>query len=180
MVVFQYRFVTTVDDLIEAHAVERAHQPMRIYRWLVDRARELEQLQLWLIGGLIGLGLVIFLVSSTGGDRLAVALVAGSLLLYYFVIAPRRARTRIRTQGPARQAIRLEFGNEGVLVNVEDAGPVRRPWEEFKGAMETRRGVLLSFRTMKVWMPRRVFATDDERREFVNYVKEYEPNDTPP
>ena len=33
---------------------------------------------------------------------------------------------------------------------------------------------------MKMWMPQRVFANDEERREFVKYVKQFEPTDTPP
>ena len=180
MVVFQYRFVTTVDDLIDADAIARAHQPGRMYRWLSERSRELEGTQRWLIGGLIALGLLVFAVSSSGGDRLAIAVVVGSVLLYHFVVAPRRARKRIRTQSPARQTIRLEFGKEGVSVDVENTGSVRRPWDEFRGATEAKRGVLLFFRTTKMWMPRRVFANDDERREFVKYVKQYEPTDTPP
>ena len=166
MSVFQYRFVTTVDDLIDADAIARAHQPGRMYRWL--------------IGGLIALGLIVFAVTSSGGDRLAIAFVVGLVLLYHFVIAPRRARGRIRTESPARQTIQLEFGREGVSVDVEDTGPVRRPWDEFRGATEAKRGVLLFFRTTKMWMPRRVFVNDDERREFVKYVKQFEPADTPP
>ena len=180
MVVFQYRFVTTVDDLIDADAIARAHQPGRMYRWLSERSRELEGTQRWLIGGLIALGLLVFAVSASGGDRLAMAVVVGSVLLYHFVVAPRRAGKRIRTQSPARQTIRLEFGKEGVSVDVENTGSVRRPWDEFRGATEAKRGVLLFFRTTKMWMPRRVFANDDERREFVKYVKQYEPTDTPP
>jgi len=180
MVLFQYRFVTTVDDLVDADAIERARQPQRIYRWLVDRVRELERTQLWLIGGLIGLGLIIFVLTSTGLDRLAIAFVVGLVLLYHFVIAPRRARERIRAQNPPRQTIRLAVGKEGVSVDVENAGSVRKPWDEFRGATETKRGVLLSFGTTKMWMPQRVFADDAERREFVKYVKQYEPFDTPP
>jgi hypothetical protein len=180
MVAFQYRFVTTVDDLVDVDAIERANGPQRVYRWLVDRVRELERIQLWLIGGLIALGLMFFIWTSTGIDRLAVAFVVGSVLLYHFVIAPRRARARIRTQRPARQTIRLAFGKEGVSLDIEDAGPVRRPWDEFRGATETKRGVLLYFGKTKMWMPRRVFANDDERREFVKYIKQYEPPDTPP
>ena len=180
MIVFQYRFVTTVDDLIDADAIARTHQPGRLYRWLIDRAREFEGIQRWLIVGLIALGLIVFAFTSSGGDRLAIALVVGSVLLYHFVIAPRRARGRIRTQSPARQTILLEFGRDGVSVDVEDTGPVRRPWDEFRGATEARRGVLLFFRTTKMWMPRRVFASDDERREFVKYVQQFEPADTPP
>ena len=180
MVVFQYRFVTTVDDLIDADAIARAHQPGRVYRWLIERAHELERFQLWVIGGLIALGLIVFAVSASGRDRLVIAFVVGSVLLYHFVIAPRRARERIRAQSPARQTIRLEFGKEGVSVDVENAGPVRRSWDEFRGATEAKRGVLLFFQTTKMWMPRRVFANDDERREFVKYVKQYEPTDTPP
>jgi hypothetical protein len=180
MVAFQYRFVTTVDDLVDVDSIERAQRPRRIYRWLLERVGELERLQLWLIGGLIALGLTFFIWTSTGIDRLAVAFVVGSVLLYHFVIAPRRARARIRTQSPARQTVRLAFGKEGISVDVADAGPVRRPWDEFRGATETKRGVLLHFRTAKMWMPQRVFASDDERREFVKYVKQYEPPDTPP
>jgi hypothetical protein len=180
MVVFQYRFVTTVDDLVDADAIERSRQPERIYRWLKDLVQQLERLQLWVIGGLIALGLAIFVWSSTGIDRLVLALVIGLVLLYHFVVAPRRARARIRTQSPARQMIRLEFGREGVSMDVENAGAVRRPWDEFRGATEARRGILLYFRTTKMWMPQRVFANDAERREFVKYVKQYEPTDTPP
>ena len=180
MVAFQYRFVTTVADLIDADAIERAHKPARIYRWLTELVRDLERIQLGLIGGLIAVGVMFFIWSLTGLDWLAIAFVVGSVLLYYFVIAPRRARERIRIQNPARQTIRLEFGKEGVSVDVEDAGSVRRPWDEFRGATEAKRGVLLYFRTTKMWMPRRVFANDDERREFVRYVKQYEPTDTPP
>jgi len=180
MVAFQYRFVTTVDDLVDVDTIERANGPQRVYRWFVERVRELERIQLWVIGGLIALGLAIFVWASTGIDRFVLALVIGLVLLYHFVIAPRRARARIRTQSPTRQTIRLAFGKEGVSVDVEDAGPVRRPWDEFRGATETKRGVLLYFRTTKMWMPRRVFASDAERREFVKYVKQYEPPDTPP
>ena len=180
MVVFQYRFVTTVDDLIDADAIARAHQPGRVYRWLIERAHELEGFQLWVIGGLIALGLIVFALTSSGSDRLAITFVVGLVLLYHFVIAPRRARGRIRTQSPARQTIQLEFGKEGVSVDVEDTGPVRRPWDEFRGATEAKRGVLLFFRTTKMWMPRRVFVNDDERREFVKYVRQFEPTDTPP
>lgn len=180
MVVFQYRFVTTVDDLLDADAIERAHRPRRIYRWLRERQHELARIHLWLIGALIGLGLIIFMWTSTGVDRLAIAALAGSVLLYHFVIAPRRARQRIRTRNPAQQTIRLEFGNEGVSVDLEDAGLVRRPWDEFTGATEARRGVLLYFGRTTLWMPQRVFDSNDERREFVKYVKQYEPPDTPP
>ena len=145
MVLFQYRFVTTVDDLLDADAIARARLPERLYRWLVERARELEHFQRWLIGGLIGLGLMFFVWSSTGFDWLAIAFVVGSVLLYHFVIAPRRVRARIRTQGPARQTIQLEFGQEGVSVDVANAGAVRRPWDEFRGATEARRGVCSRF-----------------------------------
>lgn len=180
MVLFQYKFVTTVDDLLDADAIERARQPERMYRWLMERARELESLHRLVIGGLIALGLIFFIWTSTGFDWLAIAFVVGSVLLYHFVIAPRRARERIRTRSPARQTIRLEFGKEGVSVDVENAGSVRRSWDEFRGATEARLGVLLSFRTMKMWMPQRVFDNDDERREFVKFVKQFEPSDTPP
>ena len=180
MVLFQYRFVTTVDDLLDAEAIQRARQPERMYRWIMDRAREMEGLPRLVVGGLIALGLMFFVWTSTGFDWLVIALVVGSVLLYHFVIAPRRARERIRAQGPARQTIQLEFGKEGVSVDVENAGSVRRPWDEFRGATEAKRGVLLSFRTMKMWMPQRVFDNDDERREFVKFVKQYEPFDTPP
>ena len=102
--------------------------PRRIYRWLRERQHELARIHLWLIGALIGLGLIIFIWTSTGFDRLAIAVLAGSVLLYHFVIAPRRAQQRIRTRNPAPQTIRLEFGNEGVSVDLENAGLVRRPW----------------------------------------------------
>jgi hypothetical protein len=101
MVAFQYRFVTTVDDLVDADAIERARQPVLAYRWLVEMARQLEPLQLWVIGGLLAFGALIFVLLSTWGDRLALAAVAGLFPLYHFVIAPRRARTR-RTGDPSR------------------------------------------------------------------------------
>lgn len=180
MVLFQYRFVTTVDDLVDADAMDRAHRPQRLYRWLVDRSRELERLQLWTIGGLISIGLIFFAFISNWSDQLAVAAVGGAILLYHFVIAPRRARERIRSQNPAQQAMRLEFGKEGVAMDVGGTGSVRKPWDDFRGAAEAKRGVLLYFRTTKMWMPQRVFANDSERREFVSFIKQYEPTDTPP
>jgi hypothetical protein len=180
MVAFQYRFVTTVEDLLDADATARAHLPLRLYRRLVETARQLEQAQLWIIGGLLGLGLIIFMVTSTWGDRLAVAFVAGSVLLYHFVIAPKRAEKRIRIRGAARQTIQLEFDRVGVSLEEEGAGPVMRTWDEFKGSTETKRGVLLYFRKAKMWIPQRAFANDAERREFVKFVKQFDPGDTPP
>ena len=179
MVAFQYRFVTTVDDLIDADAIDRARQPERMYRWLVERARELERIQLLVIGGLIALGFVIFALSSTWSDRLAIAFIGGLILLYHFVIAPRRARARIRSRNPARQTIRLEFGKGGVSMDVEGTGPVKKPWDDFTGFTESTRGVLLYFGKTTLLIPRRAFDSDDERREFVKYVKQFEPADTP-
>jgi hypothetical protein len=180
MAAFQYRFVTTVDDLVDADAIERARQPQRILRGLMELVHQLERTQLWIIGGLIALGLIVFVWSSTGVDWLAITFVVGLVLLYYFVIAPRRARERIRKQNPRRQTVRLEFGREGVSVDVEDAGSLKKAWDEFSGATEAKRGVLLYFGTTTMWMPQRVFASDHERREFMTFVKQYEPIDTPP
>jgi hypothetical protein len=179
MVAFQYRFVTTIDDLLDADAIDRAQQPAQIYRWVVDRARQLEGTPRLVIGGLLAVGLLIFVMAATRGDQLAIATVALLFLGYHFVVAPRRARARIRAQSPAQQTIQLEFGREGVSVDLENTGPVRRTWDEFTRAADTTRGVLLYFRTMKLLMPRRVFASEEERRQFVSYVKQFEPADTP-
>jgi hypothetical protein len=180
MVVFQYRFVTTVEDLLDADATARAHLPRRLYRFLRESARQLERTQLWVIGGLLALGLIIFVLTSTRGDLLAVSLVVSSVLLYYFVVAPRRVRKRIRIQGAARQTVQLGFDRDGVSLDKEGAGPVMKTWDEFKGSTETARGVLLDFRKAKMWIPQRAFADDGQRREFVKFVKQFEPGDTPP
>jgi hypothetical protein len=180
MTAFHYRFDTTVEDLVDADAIDRANAPRRIYRWIVERGRELERVQLLAIGGFVALGLIIFVWASSARDLVVIAVIVGAALLYNFVIAPRRARARIRAQGPAQRTMRLEVGREGVLVNVEDDRPVNRSWDEFRGATEAARGVLLRFGTEKMWIPRRAFTSDDERREFVKYVKQYEPPDTPP
>lgn len=179
MVAFQYRFVTTVDDLIDADAIDRAQKPVRMYRWLAEKARQLERVQLQIIIALLGLGVLIFAVTSTWPDRLAVAFVAGLILLYHFWIAPRRAEKRIRSKSPARQTVLLEFGNDGVLVDVENAGAVKTSWHDFMQAADSKRGILLYFQTMKVMLPRRVFDDENERREFMKFVKQYEPADTP-
>ena len=42
-----------------------------------------------------------------------------------------------------------------------------------------KRGILLYFQTMKVLLPQRVFDNEEERREFVKFVKQYEPGDDP-
>lgn len=179
MVAFQYRFVTTVDDLIDADAIDRAQRPARIYRWLAERARQLERVQLQVIIALLGLGLLIFVVTSTWVDRFAVATVPGMILLYHYVIGPRRAEKRIRSKSPTRQKVQLDFGNDGVVLDVEDAGTVRTPWHDFMRVADSKRGILLYFHTMKVMLPKRVFDNENERREFMKFVKQYEPTDTP-
>jgi hypothetical protein len=146
----------------------------------MEFARQLERIQLWVIAGLLVLGLIIFMVMANWSDQLLVALVACSVLLYYFVVAPRRAQKRIRIRGASRQTIQLAFDRVGVSLDEEGAGPVMRTWDEFRGSTETTRGVLLYFRKAKMWIPQRAFANDAERREFVKFVKQFEPDDTPP
>jgi hypothetical protein len=99
---------------------------------------------------------------------------------YHFVIAPRRTRARILAQRPSQQTIRLEFGTNGVSVDVEGGRAVTRRWDDFTGATATRHGVLLYFGTAKMWVPRRAFDSEEERREFLRFIKQYEPSDTPP
>ena len=75
--------------------------------------------------------------------------------------------------------VQVAFGADGIAMEVEHGGSVRKPWHEFTRAADTRRGVLLYFGSMTLLMPRRVFASDEERREFVKYVTQFEPTDTP-
>ena len=179
MVAFQYSFVTTVEDLIDADAIDRADRPIRLYRLLLDRARQLERIQLYVIGGFLAVALLIFILSSTWSDRLVVALFGAMLPIYQFVIAPRRARARIRAQYPPQQTVELEFARDGVSMDIANSGRVKKSWDHFTRATESKRGVLLYFGKARLLMPRRVFGTDDERREFLNYVRQFEPMDTP-
>jgi len=179
MAAFQYRFVTTIEDLLEADAIDRRQGLVRMYRRLMEVARQFEPHQRWAIAGMLLLSLLIFAVTLTWGERLAVAAVVGVLLLYHFVIAPRRARARILASSPARRTIQLEFGNDGVLLDVENGGRVKTPWYEFTRAAESRSGVLLYFQTTKLLLPQRVFDSEEERSEFVRYLKQQEPDDTP-
>jgi hypothetical protein len=70
-------------------------------------------------------------------------------------------------------------GKDGVSMAVENAGPVRTPWHEFTGVAASRRGILLYFESIKLWLPTRAFDNDQERHAFVQFVKQYEPTDTP-
>jgi hypothetical protein len=180
MVAFQYRFVTTVEDLLDADATARAHLPWRLFRGLIESARQLERVQLWVIGGFLAVGLIIFMLSSTRNDMLAVACLTCAIPLYYFVVAPIRARKRIRSRATPRQTIQLAFDKDGVSLSEEGTGAIRKTWDEFRGAAETRRGVLLYFGKAKMWIPKRAFDSEAERLEFVKFVKQFEPGDTPP
>ena len=179
MVAFQYRFVSTVDDLIAADAIEREQRPKRLYRWAVDLVHQLERIQLYVIGAFIALAVIIFVLSSTWLDRLVLAVVAGLVPLYYYVIAPKRVEKRLRAANHASRTILLEFGKDGVSIDVANGGPVKTSWYEFTRATVTKRGILLYFQTMKVLLPQRVFDNEEERREFVKFVKQYEPGDDP-
>jgi hypothetical protein len=164
---YRYRFVTTVDDVLEADAMARADF---IQRWLV-----------WLVGGLALFALLLMIFTSSDGVmRPLVGIGALGGLVYQFGIKPIRARRRIRAESRPPQAMRLEVAREGILIDVEGIGPVRRPWDDLARAADMKRGVLIYFLDGTTWLPQRVFADDDERRAFVEFVRRYEAPDTPP
>lgn len=180
MVSFRYRFVATVDDLVDAEAAARAHLPARVYRAVADAADQLENIHRWIIGGLLALAFVVFTLIARPSDWLVLALVAAGVSAYHFVIAPRRTRARLLAERPAQQAVHLEFGTDGVSIDLEGGHTATRRWDDFTGATATRRGVLLSFGTATMWVPRRAFEDENERLEFLRFIKQYEPSDTPP
>ena len=162
---YHYQFVSTVDDILEAEAMERAEQ---LQRWLI-----------WLVAGLAFLALFL-LAFFDGFLRFLLIIVAISALVYHFGVKPIQTRKRIRAEGRPRQQMRLEFAREGIVVDVEGVGAVRRSWNDFKRAADMSRGVLIYFLDGRMWLPGRVFSSDDERRAFVEFVRRYEAPDTPP
>ena len=92
------------------------------------------------LGAGIALAVIIFVLSSTWLDRLVLAVVAGLVPLYYYVIAPKRVEKRLRAANHASRTILLEFGKDGVSIDVANGGPVKTSWYEFTRATVTKRG----------------------------------------
>jgi hypothetical protein len=157
---YRYQFRSTVEDLLQAVEAERSVS----LRWPL-RGTIIVLGLAWLAGGLaihVGRPTVLPLVWTCLG--------AGSI--YYFVVRPHQRRSRIRTHNAACQDLRLDFADDGLILDIGGFGEFRREWDELVGITDTKRGILFYFSDgAKSWLPNRVFASEVERGRFVEFLK---------
>jgi len=96
----------------------------------------------------------------------------GAGVLYYFVLWPRRRRSRITANNAARQDLTLEFADDGLNLGISGVGQFTRRWDELAGITDTGKGILFFFTDgVKNWLPNRVFGSEVERGNFLQFLK---------
>lgn len=130
---YRYRFTSTNEDLLEAEEAERSsflRRPLRVAIIVLGLA--------WLAAGL-----ATFIRHPALQPLVWTCLGAG--VLYYFVVRPRRRRSRIMTSNAARQDLTLEFADDGLNLGISGVGQFTRRWDELAGTTDTDKGILFYF-----------------------------------
>ena len=160
---YRYQFTSTTADLLAAEEAERSNflrRPLRVVVILLGLV--------WFAAGLASL------VRQPALQPL-VWTCLGTGVLYYFVVRPRRRRTRITANNAARQELTLEFVDDGLNLGISGVGQFTRRWDELAGIMNTGNGILFYFTDgVKNWLPNRVFRSDVERRDLLEFVKRHQ------
>jgi hypothetical protein len=160
---YKYRFTSTVEDLLEAEEAERSAFIRGPFRWAI------------VVLGLVWLavGLATLVRQPTWQPLVWTCLGLG--VLYYFVVRPRRRASRITNNNAVRQDLTLEFADSGLNLGVSGVGQFTRQWNELVGITDTDKGILFYFSDgVKNWLPSRVFASDAEKGNFVEFLKGHE------
>ena len=160
---YRYQFTSTTKDLLEAEEAERSsflRRPLRVALIVLAMA--------WL-----GAGLATFVRRPALQPLVWICL--GTVVLYYLAVRPRRQRSGIRTNNAARQDVTLEFADEGLNVEISGVGQFTRRWDELAGITHTGQGILFYFADgVKNWLPNRVFAIEQERGTFLEFLKSHD------
>ncbi|HEX6885636.1 MAG TPA: hypothetical protein VF530_19845 [Planctomycetota bacterium] len=162
---FRFAFTSTQRDLLDAERVHRG---------------ERTGMRGWVRASVVGVGLmflagfVFFGLPDILRGRIGLApfvwLGMGSLLLWFFLVKPLRARRGIRREAPAAQELTLHLTPRGIDCDVAGVGRFLRRWCEIERFVPARKGVLLEFRDVVNWLPARVFADRAERARFESGV----------
>ena len=157
---YRYQFTSTIADLLEAEEAERSAFIRRPFRWAI------------VVLGLVWLasGLAALVRQPTWRPLVWTCLGLG--VLYYLVVSPRRRRSRITSSNAARQECTLEFADDGVNLGISGVGQFTRQWDELAAITDTDKGILFYFSDgVKNWLPNRVFASEMEKGNFVEFLK---------
>ncbi len=162
---FQYRFISTVKDLLEAEEAERIARLFRApFRWMVI-----------LLGAVwLSVGMFTFDFSNLSW-RPVVSLLLGVGIIYYFVAKPYLSRRKIRRNNALQQELVLEFYDDCIKIEAEDAGCFTRGWDELLTFIDTPKGIIFYFEDGAVsWLPERLFVAQEERQAFIEFLQEHQ------
>lgn len=163
--IYQYRFVSTIQDLLEAEEAERTARLFRApFRWIIILLGVL-----WLLAGIFTFD------ASNLSWRPIVWLLLGVGVIYYFVAKPYLRRRKIRLNNSSQQELVLAFYDDCITIEAGATGSFTRSWNEFLTFIDTPKGIIFYFDDGVVsWLPKRLLPTQEEREVFIDFLLEHQ------
>lgn len=164
MTTYKFSFVSTTQDLLEAHEAHRtAASGMRpVFRWAV-----IAMGVVWVLGAVLAWGSV---------DQWWLPLIwllLGSGILWRYVLKPSRVRRNIQESNSPSQPVELVFDTHRMTIDAAGVGRFEREWTELAGVRNTRMGILVYFTDGIVnWLPNRLFRNEAEKASLCSFVEE--------
>ena len=161
IVMYQYQFTSTIEDLLDAEKVERSASIQTSMRWIVVIMG-----LAWIVVGVIAFDL------NKPIWRPLIWIFIGIAILYLFIIRPYFKRNRIKRNNASHQDLMVEFLDDCIKLHITGVGDFTRQWEEFAGFIDADKGILFYFNDGIVnWLPNRVFTNIGARNGLVEFLR---------
>jgi hypothetical protein len=98
-------------------------------------------------------------------------LLAGSFLLWKFLVKPWLAKRRLRAANKSSQEVHVQITDAGFDILVSGVGSFHRPWAELSRVVSAPKGMAFGFTDGSGhWLPSRVFTDPGQRADLSAFV----------